>query len=70
MSENKIKAITAKGILQEFGICKKTFYDKYKPFIKQIPTTGRVYLYDYQSVVDFHKKRITKGNPQEYEIIA
>lgn len=68
--ETKKEVITIAGIQKKFNISRATFYQQYRANVEEVPTTGKKCLYDYQSVVDYHTKRLERKNNTNYKIIA
>lgn len=49
--------VTLVQIKKIFGISRTTFNEKYKPFVKQVPSLTNVNQYDYDSVKEWHESR-------------
>ncbi len=70
MEEKKREVITVDGIVKRYGISRATFYQQYRKFVDEVPATGKKCLYDFQSVEEFHQKRVSRKLNSNYKIIA
>ncbi len=49
--------VTRDEIQKMFGISRTTFNEKYKPFVKQVPSLSNINMYDLDSVKKWHQIR-------------
>lgn len=65
-----MNVVTREQIQEMFKISRTTFNEKYKPFVKQVPSLSHINHYDLESVQDWHAKRPKKesGRPRKKNI--
>jgi|GEM_PF-5529145 len=51
MGTKTIEAVTIKEATKRLGISRNNFYDVYRGYVIEIPSTGGVCLFDWSSIV-------------------
>lgn len=65
MVEEKQKLITIKEMGEQFGISRRTIYDKYKPFLEHVPTKDNRVYFNYDAAVALHKKIMAEAEEKK-----
>lgn len=60
MENQERKLISIKQMEEEFGVSRRTIYDKYKPFLEHVPTKDNRVYFSYEAAVALHKKIVAE----------
>lgn len=65
MENQERKLISIKEMENEFGVSRRTIYDKYKPFLEHVPTKDNRVYFNYEAAVALHKKIVAEAEDKK-----